>query len=184
MAMLHNLEDDILRHCFLAGEFQFANNETANNKLNLEIIENRPGIRSRVIARMAHMVTAHHPDLIIATPNGANWLASDISWQSGVGRLLLDKNNETGDFSYLPHGEAAVEKSQRIVIVEDVLNKLTNTGKVYRLPGVAERTEAVIGIWDRNPDRESTLPVPVEALITHAIPNMLPEDSPLLANAR
>jgi hypothetical protein len=176
-----DLRKGILEICFDSYEepISFASGEPANNKLDLERLSHNESLIGAVaVAAVTNLVRPHQPDLIVATPKGANWLARRVAWALGEKALLLEKDKISKEFSYGEHGQQSVEKSRRLVIVDDVLNHLTNTGKVYEMPGVAERTQAIIGVWDRNPDRVTDIQVPVEAVIKEEIPAMLPDDSP------
>lgn len=183
-----DIRSDILRRCLTRHDdapVTFAGGEQANNKLDLEKITGSVKLRARVAVRMAELVrqSEFYPklDMIVAVPNGANWLALDMGYLLGRFVLQLDKDPETKDFSFRHNGDNQLAGTKNIIIVDDVLNQLTNTSKVYELPDMAERTNAVFGIWDRNPDRTTscTLPVPVQAIISEYIPAQLPSDSKL-----
>lgn len=177
---MSKLRKQILTHCFDSYDDVFASGARANNKLDLEHIANIPRLRQKVVKALAPIVLPLQPNLVVATPNGANWLAEDLAVAACSRALTLYKDPDTKEFSYKsPDDEFLVLAARRVVVADDVLNNLTNTGKVLALPGIEERTQAILGIWDRNPGREAAPNIPIHALVREAIPAMLPEDSPL-----
>lgn len=178
-----NIRRDILDFCFDRYDGTFAGGQEANNKLDLERIGHLPHLAAQIVSRLAEIIETFEPDLLVSTPKGADWLTVRTSWRLGTSALLLDKDPSTKEFAYRPTGRETVEKSQRLVIVDDALNRLTNTGKVFDLPGIADKAVAIGAIWDRNPGRETDLSLPIGAVISEEIPDMLPDDSPLWEHA-
>ncbi len=181
---LAGLRKDILGLCFDRYDGTFADGQEANNKLDLELVKQLPSLAALVSYKMATMVVSHNPDLLVSTPKGADWLTRRVAGRLGVAALILNKNETTKEFTYSEDGEETVAQSDRLVIVDDVLNRLTNTGKVYALPGIAEHAVAIAGIWDRNPSRETKVPIPTEAIIVEEIPDMLPASHSLWNHAK
>jgi orotate phosphoribosyltransferase len=176
---VRDLRTELLACTLVPNDQPLASGKFSNNKLDIERVEHTFMLRARVAAGMANLMKKYRPNAIVSTPRGADWIALECAWQLGKSVVFLDKNKETKEFSYRHEGERIVKAVDRLVIVDDVLNDLTSTGKVYRLPHMAERTQAIVGVWDRNPNRETTLPVPIDALVSEEIPLQLPPDSPL-----
>lgn len=184
MNEIADLRRDILSFCFDRYDGTFAAGQQANNKLDLERIGHLPLLRARIVEHATQHIEQYEPDLLVSTPRGADWFVKSIAWRLGITALVLDKDESTKEFSYQAGGQQAVESSHRLMIGDDALNRLTNTGKVHELPGIAERALGVFAIWDRNPDRSQSLPLPIEAIITEEIPDMLPTDHELWEYAR
>lgn len=179
MAMMR---ERILAACFERYEGTFANGEKANNKLDGEKIRFNHVLRPMVVRRIGKMVLAHNPDFVVAVPSGANWLAKDIAETYDIGLVRLMKNPKNRQkLMFRTHAERAeLEKYEKGVLIEDVINRFTNTRKVLALPGMFDRIIAEVAVWDRGLPEQRTEPgIPYEALIVEPIPAMLPVDSEL-----
>ncbi|HVV25724.1 MAG TPA: hypothetical protein VHC21_01700 [Candidatus Saccharimonadales bacterium] len=172
-----SLRETVLRLTFDRYEGTFAGGQPANNKLDLERIAHVPGLRAQIVYGLAELAQPHRPDLIVGVPHGGDWLATDLAWQLGIRALLLDKDEHKA-FHYQKGGEQMVARSERVVGVDDLFNRRTSIRKVQALNGLAERMVAAVAVWDRNPAMKPRLPLPHEALIEEAIPDMLPADDP------
>lgn len=86
--------------------------------------------------------------------------------------------DEAKNFGYFSGGAERVALSQRLVIVDDLMNRRTNTNKVLALPWVPERAVAAVAIFDRNPDMKSALPISQYAWFEEYIAEELPDSDP------
>ncbi|MGB4758491.1 MAG: hypothetical protein WBP26_00365 [Candidatus Saccharimonadales bacterium] len=173
----NRLHTDILQASFCRYDGPLANGENANNKLDLERIKDIPDLRQRVSGLVAEKVKLHRPQLIVPVPNGANWLGSDVAGLLDIEWLVLQKDIETKEISYFAGGLAVVQSIERLVVVEDVFRKFTNTNKVLALEGIGERAVAAEAIYDRNPNRIEDIGLPHDALVKQYIPTQLPAES-------
>jgi orotate phosphoribosyltransferase len=176
-----DLRERILRCCFERGKYDFAGGAQANNKLNMENLESHLALRAKAAVRVAELIRIQmpeKPELIIGVPNGGDWLAGDVAHLIGGHVLTLDKDSTTKEISFKPRGREILNLFKSAVIVDDVLNELTNTGKVYALPDMHEKVGGVFAIWDRNPGRTNNLGITTSAVFEETIPPVLPDDSP------
>jgi hypothetical protein len=171
------LYETIFRLCFDRYEGTLAGGQTANNKLDLERIEKVLSLRGRVAHNVASLVIPCEADLLVSTPRGGDWLTKDMAQILGIEYLLLGKD-KSKNFAYFSGGAERVASSERVAIVDDLMNRRTNTNKVLALPGVAERAVAAVAIFDRNPAMEPALPIPQYAWFEEYIAEMLPESDP------
>jgi orotate phosphoribosyltransferase len=179
------LGEEILRASFLRFDTTFADGQSANNKFDADAIRNSSGLRTRVADAVAYLVLEYMPDMIVAVPNGANWLGIDIAWRLGTANLLLKKDENNGRIDYLPDGQEALESARKVVIIEDVINRRSTTSKVLALSGMRDRAVAVCAIFDRGVEGEiQNISVPVNAVYALAIPGMLESNSLLWDFAR
>ena len=188
---MFSFEQQVLNHCFAPYEGTFAGGQEANNKLDIERLCLSPVLRARAASYVMDVIrkNVHMPDLLVAVPYGANWMVGDICRSiPGVSPLYLEKTQKNGskELTLLDEGEQALEDARTIGIVDDVLNRRTNTLMAYDLIG-SEQSQKIVGIfgfWDRNPAWDNHLDIPVDAAIKHEIPDMLPPDSQLWRYAR
>ncbi len=167
------------QECFSAWQGTFAGGQPANNKFDAEKLRYST-LRTPVARAVASVAMQYQPDMVVAIPNGANWLAIETAWRLGVAVLLLAKNPDTGEIAYQSGGQEQVEMAQRVVFIEDVPNRRTTTAKVLMLPGMAQRAVGEAAFLDRGmPDEKLALPISVSAVFTLPIPAILPHDSPL-----
>ena len=174
-----SLRTQILRTSFGRYDGSLASGAHANNKLDLEQIQNKRCLRRRVANGVAELVLPHNPQMIVAVPDGANQLGADVAAILRVPAYKLRKDPHTKEFSYLPGVQRAVRTLGRVVLIDDVFNRLTNTNKALALPDMTEHVVVLAGIWDRNPHRTNVPDVPLEVLISEEILEELSDDSPL-----
>jgi hypothetical protein len=176
------IRERILATCFDRYEGTFANGETANNKLDGEKAQYNHVLRPMITRRLAKLVLRHNPDFVVAVPTGANWLARDIAEQHDLAlvRLRRDPRNRERMEFYGSGDKEACEAYERGVLLEDVINRFTNTHRALRIPLLRQKIVAEAAIWDRGPKEDREEPgFPYEALIDEPIPALLPADSSL-----
>jgi len=171
------LYETIFRLCFDRYEGRLAGGQKANNKLDLERVANVLSLRGQVAHNVASLVIPCEVDLLVSTPRGGDWLTKDMAQILGVEYLLLNKD-EDKNFTYFSGGAERVASSEKLVIVDDLMNRRTNTNKVLALPGMAERAAAAVAIFDRNPDMKSALPISQHAWFEEYIAEELPDSDP------
>lgn len=186
MSNAAELRGPILRACFGEYEGTFASGVEANNKLDLERLPQRPALAARIAVEVGGLVSRYNPDLLVPVPNGANWLVDMISAARGIDRIVARKDPETKAVT-IRNGDEICSQAHRLVVVEDVLNGGTNSGRVIEALDCPEKVVAVVGIWNRGDivaqqQRFSEIAgheVAVVAAVEEYIPPMLPTDSPL-----
>lgn len=182
------LREPILERCFQRYDGPpFASGETANNKINIEKIQDDLLLRGRIIRTLGKKVMAHNPTFVSAVPNGANWIAEDITEYYNIPFVRLKRNIEDPTkFEFNSREDRELCQSlDDGVLIEDVINKFTNTRRALAIPSIGKRIVAVEAILDRGLPSERTEPgIPYNALITNPIPAILPPDSPLWVYAR
>lgn len=162
------------------GRVKFASGDKANNHLSIERLFEHPLQLETILHRLGDVALRFEPDLLVGVPTGGEKLAERLSDAKYVGvpiAHLVKVENQPGKktFGYrTPDDLDLVMSADRLVVVEDFFNKLTSTRGVLEVPGIAERAQAAVGVWDRgfHPSRD-TLPIPVEALVTEYIPKFL-----------
>ena len=175
---MQRLREDFYRACFKPYEGKFASGKQANNKIDAEQVRTNPVLRDRVAQAVAQKAKQFNPDMLMAIPDGGNWLAIDVAWLLGCAVLLLHKDQQTKEFSYNFGDQEACSTSRRLVLVDDIFNDLTNVRKTLELPGVQERASGAVAIVDRG-DPHKRLPVNlmIDAAIHDNIPPILPAKS-------
>lgn len=175
----------LLSECLELGQFRLASGEKSNNKLNIDKLYEHPHHLRTILMRLGRLVIRQEPDLIVGVPSGGCMLAErlhdDGYVQTPTARLTkIELGDERVGFDFDSGFDSElVEDSSRIVIVEDVFNRLTSTRKVTNMPLIRDRVIAAVAIWDRgfHPSRPP-LDVPSEALVTRGIPNFIKPSNP------
>ena len=176
------IRERILDTCFDRYAGTFANGEAANNKLDGEKVQYNHVLRPMITRRLAKLVLRHNPDFVVAVPAGANWLARDIAEQHDLAlvRLRRDPRNRERMEFYSSADRENCESYERGVLLEDVINRFTNTHRALLIPTLRQRIVAEVAIWDRGPKEDREEPdFPYEVLIDEPIPALLPADSSL-----
>lgn len=172
------LRRGILASCFDKYNGTYASGVAANNKLDLEALGYYLELEALAVNGLTELVRPYKPDLIVPVPDGANRLGRQIAMALGIDAMILRKDSVTKEITMKPGAEQIFAAAKRIVVVEDVLNQRTTTSRVLALPWIGERTQAVVGVWDRgDPAARPTLAVPVQSLVEEFIPAELPQDS-------
>jgi orotate phosphoribosyltransferase len=175
---MNKLREDFYKAAFSRYEGRFASGEIANNKLEVDKLQRMPSLRAQVSEALVLVAKKFNPDMVMAVPRGGNWVAIDLAWNLGAAILLLDKNEETGDFHFQSGGEDALRTSRRLLIVDDMFTKFTNTRKAMELPGVRERAVGAVAIDDRgDSSKRVDVNLPHDALFQEYIPPVLPANS-------
>lgn len=171
------LQTELLKATFCREEYVQASGQPANNKF---IVERLRGSRLQapVIGALGAMATHYSADLLLAVPSGGDWLAEETSYGTGIPYATLWKD-EDKSFIVPPDAAEDIAASTRIVVVDDILNMLTNTRKTLALPGVAERAVAAIAVIDRGPVDRPRLDIPAEAILRMPVEPQLPANHEL-----
>lgn len=172
------LQSDVLE----LGNFEHADGQKSNNILNMTELLRHPDHSDFILGHLGEIATRYEPDLLIGVPTGGQKFADKLSDDERVclnTAQLIKIEDKSGLKKYSfasEEDEDMVINAQKIVVIEDVFIKFTSVRGVLALPRIIEKTQAVIGVWDRgrHPSRRS-LNVPVHALVTEYIPNFLRE---------
>lgn len=176
------VRERILTTCFDRYDGTFANGEVANNKLDGERAQYNHVLRPMIVRRMGKLVLRHKPGFVTAVPAGANWIARDVSEQYDLALVRLRRDpRKPGRIVFdSPKDKEICESHGRGVLIEDVINRFTNTHRVLQIPALKQRIVAEVAMWDRGPKGDREEPdFPHEALIDEPIPALLQDDSPL-----
>ncbi len=165
------------------GSFNFAGDpegtEKANNKLNFDKLFKNPTALRKVARFLGSVAALYEPQALIGIPEGGENLAEAVNLYSEITLplVLLDKDEENSThehklFTFRDFNDQdLLDSVKRVVIVEDVFNKFTNTRGVLEVEDVLGKTVGVVAVWDRgiHPSR-IPVPVPHEALVQEYIP--------------
>lgn len=167
------------------GDFQYANGERGNNKLNFDNLFKHPLNTKTVISHLGRLAAKYEPDLLIGVPRGGQELAELIIENkclevpvAKLSKVSSDEGNKWFEYSS-DLDEELVLGSERIVIVEDVFNKFTSTLGVLTLDLVFDRTVAAVACWDRGDPLRDPLDLPHDALVREYIPNIIDQNNSL-----
>jgi hypothetical protein len=178
------LRESLLQIGFGRYRGKYAGSLAANNKLDLgyENLQPYSEIYGTVIAKLGELSSRYEPDLLLPVPYAANGYAGDIGRLIATDSVCLSKNQLTNVIHFPGNSRAMIAKHGRIVILEDVVDKFTNTTRLLSLPGMAARVVAVVSIWDRG-DMSSRPALPtgigLSSIVQEYIPQTLEEDSGL-----
>jgi adenine/guanine phosphoribosyltransferase-like PRPP-binding protein len=172
------IRNELIATCLVQEDYRQANGAQSNNKFIVERMQTNPELMRRVVSELGWLATSLQPDLLLPAPDGANWLAEAISLETGIDFGLLHKSDD-GTIEPLPDTREKLESADAVVIIEDVLNRLTTTKKVLSMPDTAGKVSAVIGVFDRGPTDRDPLSIPVQALLRLPVPDQLPTDDKL-----
>ncbi len=164
------------------GKFEFANGNKSNNKLNLDKLFEHPAHLDLILRHLAEIAMRYEPDVLVGVPSGGQEIAIKLVDKLHIFPDLaqlkkVESKPGLKTFTYASgEDEDIIKSAKNIVVVEDVFNKFTSTRGVLAVTGILEKTQAVVGVWDRgfHPSR-GFLPVPKHALVTEYIPNYLRE---------
>jgi len=164
------------------GATAYASGSEGNNKLNFDRLFESPLHLETVLRYMGKAALSYAPDLFIGIPSGGEKLAEKLTDSKHLNlpiAYLKKVDNLPGvkTFGYkTTDDEKLVLASKRIVLIEDVFRLFTSTRGALAVPGVLERTEVVIAVWDRgridHPAR-GILPVPSQAIVNEHIPDYI-----------
>lgn len=181
---MSNLREELLTTGFGRYSGTFASGVEANNKLNLDGVQRNMRLRREVVAGIGQIIQDNNLEfgLVMPVPNGANWLGLEVASANNARYLPLRKAGNRQISLISPQDQGEIDVADKIVVVEDVPNGLTSVRRVLGLPGVMERTVAVLGVFDRgDPSQREPLPehILLRSLVEEYIPPMLPDDSNL-----
>jgi hypothetical protein len=150
-----------------------ASGAPANNKFEIGRLQGSP-LQATVIEALGSLATDHRGDLLLSVPTGGDWLVQATSRATGIPYKTLSKS-EDRSFLALPAAAQAIAESRRIIVVDDILNMLTNSRKVLEITGVEERSVAAIGVIDRGPRDRPELDIPTQAVLRMPVDPLLHE---------
>jgi len=155
-----------------------ASGEQANNKLELgyPTLAKYPEVLERVVAGICDYAEPYEPEFVVGVPHGATGLAAKVASQMDLYYIQLDKSEGEITYAQQTDGDNMQFLSQGIM-VEDVLNRLTNTARALRLRAMAPKIAAVIGVFDRGMlGRREPIEQPIHSLVSLPIGAQLPTD--------
>lgn len=171
------LKSYVLGRCFGRDDKVFASGVRANNKIDIELLADDP-VGHRMVHALGGVIRRYRPDFLVPVPNGARWITAMLSEELSVPEVFLEKHNDRTIHYPNPEEMERVLGFRRGVVIEDLLNRYTNTRKVLALPGMAERIVAAAALMDRgDPAVREPLTIPAYALVSEPIPEQLPVDS-------
>lgn len=169
------------------GEYVFAGNNEANNKLEMERLLNQPEKAELVLNLLGGLAigSSFYPDAIWGVPNGGQEFAKVLGKRLKVPVVLLAKdkvNSSPGEKRFKfrsDEDEAIVDAAQNMVAVEDVTTKLTSLDGALQNPKLAKKTNYIVAIWRRGTEViERKLYVPILWIIEEPLPNIITPDHP------
>jgi hypothetical protein len=172
------LRNELIATCLVQEDYVQANGAQSNNKFVVERLQTKPELSRRVVGELGRLVTSFRPDLLLPVPDGANWLAEAVSLETEIDYGLLHKSDD-GSIEALPDTREKLASAGTVVVIEDVLNRLTTTNKVLEIPGTADKVAAVVGVFDRGPTDRDPLDIPVQALLRRPLADQLSMDDKL-----
>jgi len=183
------LRDEILDVALeRGGPYEFAGGDIANNKLNTDRLHSNRELQSRIVERLGYLALSFKADALIPVPDGGNkWaeLIADLIKKPVcyLRKVEATPGLRTYDFA-TDWFEKVAEKKEKIMIVDDVGNRLTSIKGVMEIPIIAKRAVLVGGIWMRG-EQGVTQQVDIRQkwLVEEYIPPMLPENSELWKHA-
>ncbi len=166
---------------------EFANGESANNKLSIDhyVLKKDPELYRRVVRRMCELAEPYRPTFFIGVPNGATGIAATVAQEYGAHLLnptpKLEKDDNTKVMSYADWDSSRIVRSCGTgIIIDDVFRTGSSIEKALALPHMAGKIMAGICVFDRSvPDNRLELPIQIHAVAQEPIPIMLSEDSAL-----
>lgn len=177
---IEELREGILQQCFVREDTLFASGVTANNKLDVERLDNNSDLTTEVVRRTGRLVLEDAPDFIVGVPNGANWLAQRVADRTRMNLVLLHADSDKNISYEDKHSEFIAKHGFRGVLIEDVFNRFTSTRRVLDVEPLGTKIGSVVSVWDRGNTHERTeLEIPHTSLITQFIPEQLTSDSEL-----
>lgn len=181
---------------FRRADTVFASGKHANNKLELDDkrLEQDDWLKEQVVEALGKIALEFEPEFVAGVPEGATRLGVRIAkyvsnYSDYIVQPLLLQKIENGSLKYFNYRNQqdfnTVLACRRGVIVEDVSNEFTNTRKVLNIPGLRQKTVAVLSIFHRGPaEARESLEVPSLSIVEHYIPPQLEQDSLLWVHAR
>ncbi len=171
---------ELLQVGLMPFEGTFADGQLANNKLDLSYarLSSRPRLFRRIVKGLCEYAEPYKPEFTIGNPDGATGIAGAVALEMDLHCIHLAKTPDKGIQYATTIDEFSVLQVQRGVLIEDVLNRRSTSQKVLRLPHLADKISAVIGIFDRGmPGEVRSIDKPVHSLVTFPIPPVLHDNS-------
>ena len=163
----------------------FAGGQEANNKVDADILYKDPETRAKIVNGLAELAVEFKPDLIVPIPHGADKWGEALAHELGdipVSRLKKIESApgfKNTDFkNELSQGR--VNRSKRLLLVEDFCNRWTSTRGGLFIPSVRRKAVGLVGIGYRGtPDNRVAAPIKSKFLWEHRIPDILEDNDPL-----
>lgn len=178
------LGDQLLEAGFRRYDGVFAGGQQANNKteLDYETLLRHPQLLNQVVELICEKAEPYKPDFFAGVPDGATGLAERVAQETGAYFVRLKRPSKT-EMSYATTADRdRVGCLQGGILLEDVLNRRTNTKRALDIEGLGPKILAVIGILDRSipePEDRKTIGKPVHSLVRRPIAPILPDDDEL-----
>lgn len=163
-------------------EGTFSDGQSANNKLDLSYqrLSVHPKLFRRIVLGLCEIADPYKPEFTVGNPDGATGIAGAVALEMDVYCLHLAKTTDKSIDYATSIDEFSASQLKSGVIIEDVINRRSTTERVLRLPNLAEKISAVIGIFDRGlPGEARHIDKPVHALATLPIEPTIPLNSPI-----
>lgn len=174
-----NLRQEVLKTCFGRDDTYFSSGAKANNKLDIELLQDNEELKQIVVQGLSKFVLGHNPEFVVGVPDGATWLADAVATRTGLHCVHLKRNKAQTEFATDVDRDLICEPLSRGVLIEDVFNKFTQTRRALVIPELKARIVAVEAVFDRGTLPRQNPSKPHHALLKEHIPAQLPEDSEL-----
>lgn len=154
------------------------NDRRADSSLDLSfgVMKKYPYLCARAVCELAKATDKFRPDIIFPVPDRATGYGRSVGLSRGIGSICLGRNPSTQEVYFRGSSQEAVGRYQRIVIMDDVIHDATDYSEVFALPGIAERTVAVVSLWNQRAS-SLALEVPEGISVASVIHETIPEQS-------
>lgn len=171
-----------------SGTWKFAGGQHSNNKLDMEEAYQDPRALRLIMQALGRLALPYDADLIVPVADGANQLGVLLGVHLDLPVAFLQKDKvEPGlkTFKYrTDKDKKLVERSKRLIVVEDVPNQLTSIHGVLQVLGIGERAIAALGVFNRGlPGKAIDLSIPLKAILNYPISNQVAPDHQLYGRA-
>lgn len=184
---MSELEGQLLRVGFRRYDGTFAGGQKANNKteLDYDTLARHPRLLDRVVELMCEEAESYNPDFFVGVPDGATNLAGRVAREYGAYHVSLRRVSKEEMGYKTEIDRSSIAHLGDGVLIEDVLNQLTNTRRALMVEGLDPKILAVIGILNRGmPGEQQPISKPIHSLVTRSIPAILPPSDELWALAK
>jgi len=174
-----DLKEAILQTCFERFDGQFAAGDRANNRVNLDRLAKNEELKNYCIKQLGSLAIAYQAEFVTAVPDGANWIARNVSERFGLPLVELFKYPDTGQIDFRTKEDEEITHDLACgALFEDVARTFHSLQKVLALDPLDEKVIVIGSIFDRgNPATRNSLQVPHIPLVREYIPPLLPKNS-------
>lgn len=167
----------------------FSGGQKANNKAELDHanLRQHPLLLGRVVSQLCDLVQPYEPEFISAVPDGAtgyiDLVAIELSRREDrdvFGVYLKKCKDRDETFQYASEIDVnTIQRLGRGALLEDAINRRTNTRKALQVVGMRSKIVMVAAILDRGISGEyDEVDVPVKHIAKRPIKAILPKHSP------